>query len=411
MKKVALGRWTGVAVLGIAAAEVIIMSSPFAGFFYASLGMQPLQGVLSERASTAWLTSFFLNSTAATDSWLLEFHHEAGRFLLAAGIWGFLISAAQVYGNKLFRRGVAKGLLYRVVRHPQYVCLAVAGYGMLVLWPRILLLGLWVTMLFLYAGLARFEEARMTEKYGDGYTEWAEARGAFVPGSPVRRAFEASFGRLRPRALSWVVAYVVCLGGAFTLALGLRGLVVQRVSHVSTPDDQGVIVGLWPMDDDWLRSVYEIATSDSRVSREVRDRRGDKPILVTVMPTDYRRRATYYSTPGPGQTRPTVGLEDITWKSVWSLLELYLIPRRGFRWGDRPLNGTKLGTRGVVRVVFSSAERAYGPELEPDEVLGLGVRTRPLMVADVAQLRRRVVKRIQPRPQNRWGPRVVTPVF
>ena len=51
------------------------------------------------------------------------------------------------------KRGVAKGFLYRFVRHPQYRCLEIAGVGLLTIWPRLLLLGIWVSMLFLYAGL------------------------------------------------------------------------------------------------------------------------------------------------------------------------------------------------------------------------------------------------------------------
>ena len=98
----------------------------------------------------------------------------------------------RVYGNKLAGRGVARGRLYRFVRHPQYLCLGVTGWGLLTLWPRFLLLGTWVTMLFLYAGLARFEERRMAERFGDDYRHWAEGRGACLPGSPVRRLFSSA---------------------------------------------------------------------------------------------------------------------------------------------------------------------------------------------------------------------------
>src|SRR5438093_370245 len=41
--------------------------------------------------------------------------------------------------------------------------------GLLTGWPRFLPLGIWVTVLFLYARLARFEEHRLAERFGDDY--------------------------------------------------------------------------------------------------------------------------------------------------------------------------------------------------------------------------------------------------
>ena len=66
------------------------------------------------------------------------------------------------------------------------------------MWPRFLLLGVWVTMLFLYAGLARFEESRMTARFGDEYLQYKATKAAFPPGSPVHRLFQA--GTNRPEA-------------------------------------------------------------------------------------------------------------------------------------------------------------------------------------------------------------------
>ncbi len=141
-----LGRAGALFVFGIAALEVVIMISPFAGFFYASLQFEPVLALLSASPRTAWLDGFFLNHAVVTTSRLLEWHRKVGIVLLILGLAGFLVSAAQVYGKKLTRRGVAQGLLYRFVRHPQYLCLGVAGWGLLTLWPRFLLLGIWVTM-------------------------------------------------------------------------------------------------------------------------------------------------------------------------------------------------------------------------------------------------------------------------
>jgi len=68
-----------------------------------------------------------------------------------------------------------------MIRHPQYVGLAVCGAGMSILWPRFLtLVTLWI-MMVLYYFLARDEERRMTERFGDSYREYMARTGMFLP--------------------------------------------------------------------------------------------------------------------------------------------------------------------------------------------------------------------------------------
>ena len=50
-----LGRLGAVLVLGLAACEVLIMISPFAGFFYGGVRFEPFLGFLSESRASAWL--------------------------------------------------------------------------------------------------------------------------------------------------------------------------------------------------------------------------------------------------------------------------------------------------------------------------------------------------------------------
>jgi protein-S-isoprenylcysteine O-methyltransferase Ste14 len=83
---------------------------------------------------------------------------DTRRFSL--GLLLFLICAFQVYASKVFRRGpVIKGL-YSLIRHPQYVALATAGAGLAILWPRFLVVVLWLAMVLVYYLLARDEESR-----------------------------------------------------------------------------------------------------------------------------------------------------------------------------------------------------------------------------------------------------------
>jgi hypothetical protein len=59
--------------------------------------------------------------------------------------------------TKIRRRGAVTGGIYRLVRNPQYVGLAVMGLGTLLLWSRFLVLVAFVTMLVLYRLLAGWD--------------------------------------------------------------------------------------------------------------------------------------------------------------------------------------------------------------------------------------------------------------
>ena len=80
-------------VLGLAAAEVIIMISPFAGLFYARASFGFLFERLSGSPYTAWLNGFFLNHSVITRSTFLEVQRELGEWMLLLGLAGFAICA------------------------------------------------------------------------------------------------------------------------------------------------------------------------------------------------------------------------------------------------------------------------------------------------------------------------------
>jgi protein-S-isoprenylcysteine O-methyltransferase Ste14 len=123
--------------------EIIIMISPFAAYFYAGYG--PLLNVLYAFPATAWLTGFFLPHAVVSKSSVLNFVNGMGRTLFSLGILAFLIGAFQVYSAKFRRKGVVTGILYRWIRHPQYLFLAIAGLGLLLFWPRFFILILYVS--------------------------------------------------------------------------------------------------------------------------------------------------------------------------------------------------------------------------------------------------------------------------
>jgi protein-S-isoprenylcysteine O-methyltransferase Ste14 len=401
------GRWGVLAVLGIGAAEVLIMISPFAGFFYAGVQFEPFLGFLSKSPLTAWLDGFFLNHSVVTSSWILETQRALGLYLFALGLWGFLISAGQVYGNKLLRRGVATGFLYRFSRHPQYLSLGVAGLGLLTIWPRFLLLGLWVTMLFLYAALARFEERRMEERFGDDYRHYAETKGAFLPGSPMRRLFEETFGRIRPRGLGWATAYVVALTLAFLTGAALRGYTRAHTVVVERPESQAIVISAWPQSEEWVQAIIDATLADEHVRQHLEQHKG-RPIVATVLPDRYRMKGMYYKMP-PTEP-PDPGARRAPLRRIGRLALMFMVPIRGVTLPSDFMGVDPDESPEPVEVVLSAAEKPYKDSLSLDEALDAGVRLTPLLVAEVTPTADEVAVKV-PLPQNRWGPKVVMPIF
>ena len=199
----------------VIALEVLIMISPFAAFFYAAFN--PFLLFLAKWPATRWLAAFFLPHMVLPPGLFLKAVRVAGSVLFVAGSLAFLVCAGQVYSHKLFRRGPALGGLYRWIRHPQYLALALAGMGLAILWPRFLTVVLWIVMVGLYYLLARDEERRMVNQFGGRYREYMARTGMFFP----RALAAAPLGFRRPPLLGaflgFVLLVVVAVGGAFAL--------------------------------------------------------------------------------------------------------------------------------------------------------------------------------------------------
>jgi protein-S-isoprenylcysteine O-methyltransferase Ste14 len=397
------------AIVGLGACEVLIMISPFAGFFYAGLRFEPVLGLLSASAWTAWLDGFFLNHSVVTTSAVLELQRKVGFYLVTLGLWGFLLSAGQVYGKKLLHSGMATGLLYRFSRHPQYLCLGVAGWGLLTIWPRFLLLGFWVTMLFLYAALARFEEQRMEHRFGEAYRSFADSRGAFLPGNPGGRLFVAVFGRLRPRWLGWSAAYVVSVVLAFSLAGILRGYTRARTVIVNQPQDRAVAISAWPQPEAWVDRVLDVTLADERVGEHLE--KGGTPYVVTILPARYKMIGMYYDLPRSQEDRERRERFGGPLRRVGRIALMFLVPIEGITRPAEFMGVDPDGNEESVRVVISRAEKPYKDDLTLDEALDVSVRLTPLVVAELVPDGSEVRAVKVPLPHNRYGPRVVMPLL
>ena len=159
--------------------EIVIMISPFAFFFYAAFN--PFLLALNQSPMTRWLTAFFLPHMIVPPNEALTVVRILGSVFFVGGMLTFLICAIQVYMGKLLKKGVATKGLYTIIRHPQYLGLGFAALGLAIMWPRFLTLTLFAVMLSLYYLLAKDEERRMTNRFGESYISYMSRTGMFFP--------------------------------------------------------------------------------------------------------------------------------------------------------------------------------------------------------------------------------------
>ena len=269
----------------IVAFEIVIMISPFAFFFYAVFN--PFLLALNQSVITRWLTAFFLPHMIVPPNDILIFIRILGSVLFVAGMIVFLVCAGQVYLGKLLRKGTATKGLYAFVRHPQYVALTCAALGLAIMWPRFLTLGLLAIMLILYYILARDEERRMTNRFGESYLRYLDRTGMFLPRVIERLLIKNPNPQQRPGigkvAALLVMLLVVIVGCGFILrAYTVHHLPLQRVGDADVltiaSDDSATAVELLPA-----------VLQDSAVASKLRPVQGNSGhrLLAYFIPIDY----------------------------------------------------------------------------------------------------------------------------
>jgi protein-S-isoprenylcysteine O-methyltransferase Ste14 len=190
--------------------EILIMISPFAGFFYSAFN--PVLLGLARYPATRWLSAFFFTHMVVPPNAPLRFVRVMGSVLFLLGLVIFFVCAIQVYVSKFLKRGAVLKGLYRWIRHPQYVALAIAGFGLGILWPRFIVVALWLAMVLVYFALSKDEERRMLGQYPESYGDYMKRTGMFLP-----KSVEDSIGGATAagRVALFVLIAVCAIGGYF----------------------------------------------------------------------------------------------------------------------------------------------------------------------------------------------------
>lgn len=253
--------------------EMLFMVTPFALYYY-SFYSPLLAGPLSLPA-VAWLPAFFLPHLSS------ELVPGVGGLLFLLGLIGFFASASQLYYTKFRGRGVVQGGFYKRIRHPQYLFLGLAGLGLLIVWPRFILLIAYVHMLWFYYLLARSEERRIEARYREVYPRQIRRTSMFLPGEPGGHLVLRLFGWIRGGRTRLLVLYGLSVAGAISAAFVLREVTFKLTTHLSLSGRRIAAVSFQPGGERELRQLIESAEDAGEVQGRIRQL--DDWVLVQVM--------------------------------------------------------------------------------------------------------------------------------
>ena len=265
--------------------EIVIMISPFAFFFYAAFN--PFLLALNQSPMTRWLTAFFLPHMIVPPNEALMVVRILGSVFFVGGMLIFLVCAAQVYIGKLLKKGVATKGFYTIIRHPQYLGLGLAALGLAIMWPRFLTLTLFAAMLFLYYLLAKDEERRMINRFGESYIAYMSRTGMFLP-RVIEKALTGNLKTQKHLSIGkaiviFLVLLVVIVGSGFvSRTYTIHHLPLEQVNNVDVITiTKGELITAKQL----LPSVLKDSVIASKL-QPIENRKGHR-LLVYFIPVDY----------------------------------------------------------------------------------------------------------------------------
>lgn len=370
--------------------EVIIMITPFTIYFYSLYA--PVLTSVEANPWTSWLTAFFLPHISYTGDRLLTGLAYLGPILFGLGLAIFFVCAFQVYSAKLLKRGVVSKGLYAWIRHPQYLGLGIAGLGLLLYWPRFIILIFYLTMLFIYYLLARNEEWRMERKFGESYGNYKTRIAMFLPGEPGGKIFAWLTGRSQRKGWALAGFYFLVLFAGVGLAFGLRSYARTRIPTVS---ENGILgVSLSPLAQNDVRRLLQASLESSEVKRLIGKyhRRSEHTLVAYILPQGYMMQHLIADL-GEHEAHHGKGEQGGTLAVMKHLGEMYTLkPFRQLR------DGISSQER---RIIFTEALTVKGDEVPTRRALDADVLRYPLFFADLNGTEVALTMEVPPR--HSWG--------
>ena len=375
--------------------EIIIMISPFALYFYSVYG--PVLQTLAANPLTSWSTEFFLPHLVFPADPLIR-AISLLQVLMVVGLLFFALAAIPLYYGRFRGKGVVARSFYSKIRHPQYLFLAISGFGLMLYWPRFIILIMYLTMLFVYYALARNEEWRMLQEQPEAYAGYLAKTSMFLPGEPGGRLYRLLFGRIRPKWLGIVLLYGLTVSMAVLLAMALRSYTVRTLPMVIAPDSR-LIVSVFPRSAQEIIAVYQAALCSVQVREELQ---GSEANAVYLLPGDFFLNALL--------TEEERRFSDQMLERFPEILEWHQHRFSGglgkfFRifynyvrtWGSVETDYE------VERLIFMRVDDANGHPVSPGGIFKAGLKRRPVLVVDLEASGHAVRSVVKTTDNHKWG--------
>ncbi len=393
------------------ALEVIIMITPFTVYFYSVYA--PVLNKLYNYPLTGWLTDFFLPHITFPNSPFLLALLILGPILFVLGLLIFFICAGQVYYAQLTKKGVVTRGLYSLIRHPQYLGLAVSGLGLLLFWPRFFILITYITMLFVYYLLAKNEEGRMERAFPDAYRTYMSGRSMFLPGNPGGKIFSLFPGAKTRKSAAVFLLYIFVLAGGTGLAFLLRDYTKSQLSLLYKGNL--AILSMPRMEKAKIEELARTVLLDPEVSSRLSLAEGEDfssqpagsgagtAYVAYLMPADYMMAhlisasVTTHEEHHGGKASGSKFVSVI--KHLGGMLVLKPL---------RQLAEVEDGEN--MRIIFTRPLGPGGKEVSLAKAMGVGVRKASLFFVDINPVKEEIVFLMDTPPEHQWG-NIPVPTF
>lgn len=373
--------------------EILIMISPFAAYFYAFYS--PVLNLMHSSRFTRWMAEFFLPHFVFLDDFLMKAIGAVQITAFFSGMLLFFYAAAPLYYRKFTRKGVVTGGIYEKIRHPQYLGLGIAGFGLLLYWPRFFILIMYLAMLFVYYLLARNEEQRMISGWPDSYRAYMAEVPMFLPGEAGGRAFRFFFGRrsAKPSAIAALCGIMIILSIGAAMLLRRHSVNSIRLDEINDVS----VISVLPDSDASEKNVVRALVSEGQVKTRIEK---EMATLAYLMPSDYFLMALVTDLPRlypPDFEKPAEG------GTVNRFFRIFMSYTK-FQLGIYP------EPHSLKRIIFVSVRDETGRPLKGKEVFRIGARRYAVFHVDLDLENGRIISIQDLKPRHKWG-EVPMPVF
>jgi protein-S-isoprenylcysteine O-methyltransferase Ste14 len=392
----------------IVALEIVIMISPFAFFFYAAFN--PFLLALNQSWVTRWLTAFFLPHMVVPPDGALMVIRILGSVFFVGGMLVFFVCAGQVYLGKLLKKGVATKGLYTLIRHPQYLGLGLAALGLAIMWPRFLMLALFAVMFFLYYFLAKDEECRMINRFGESYIGYMNRTGMFLPGFIERTLIGSSKPQQRlgfgKAFVIFLVLLVVTVGSGFILR-------VYTVRHLPLEQVDGIdVITITKEDLTRAEQLLPSALQDPAIASKLQpiENSKDQRLLAYFIPIDYVMQGMIADTGGEWKLfehHKTVGMiTEYIFHPFAHLTEGHA-HHSGMAVHNSSMHDSPSMKRRIIFIEVSARSKELA---SPFDDFGINITRKPLFFVDVHLHTGEILQIRDTSAGSGWGT-VPTPMF